>query len=163
MTAIAATTGTIRSRVDGTLVLTIEFEPSQAQGAFRLFATPGTQVAITALRDGSFLEQKNCAPEQPEPDELPVQPEPEKAPREPLGDACYRSVMWCKDATFWHWITSLQIDFFGTCKSEREATLFVKTTCGVESHKDLDIDNEANKAWNRLIREPYRKWLSTLN
>ena len=58
MTAIAATTGTYRSRVDGTLVIQIEIQPADRVAALELLGMPGTQVAIAALRDGSRLEQK---------------------------------------------------------------------------------------------------------
>ena len=96
-------------------------------------------------------------------DELPVDPEAgitasETNQREPIGDACYRAVQWCKDPVFWHWITSLCGDF-GSCASENAAKLFIKETCFIESRKELDTDNEANKAWHREIREPYRLWL----
>ena len=149
MTAIAATTGTIRSRVDGTLVMTIEFEPSQAQDAFKLFAAPGTQVAIAALKDGSFL----------------AQPVAEPKPREQLGDACYRTVLWCADPHFWNFLNNTP--FFGDASfrianSPLTASKAVKTICNVESRKELDTDPEANKKWHREIRQPYADYLKRM-
>lgn len=102
-------------------------------------------------------------------DEQPVQqppaaPEPKApaAPRAHMGDCCYRTVMWCQEPKFWEWINSTTHGgVFWDVKNAREAGEFVREMCGVASRKELDDDNEANKAWHRLIREPYRVWLAT--
>ena len=130
---------------DGSLRITFEFEPRHAASAFALFGPRGRAVAIAALADGSVLER-------------PAEPEP--AQREPIGDACYRAVQWCKDPEFWEWIRYTSDGRgFGSCTTESSAKLFIQETCGVQSRKELDTDNEANKAWHREIREPYRLWL----
>ena len=43
----------ISTLVDGTLRVTIDIEPRDAQAAFRLFGTPGTAVALAALNPQS--------------------------------------------------------------------------------------------------------------
>ena len=145
MTAIAATTGTYRSRVDGTLVIQMEIQPADRVAALELLGMPGTQVAIAALRDGSILGQK---------------PEPPKTLKEQIGDACLRTVQWCKDPQFWRWIEAeTKGGVFWECISEKDAKEFVCELCEVQSRRELDTNNEANKAWHREIREPYRVWL----
>ena len=47
--AIEGATARISTLVDGTLRVTIDIEPRDAQAAFRLFGTPGTAVALAAL------------------------------------------------------------------------------------------------------------------
>lgn len=90
--------------------------------------------------------------------ELIAEPKPSA-----LGDACYRTVQWCADPQFWAWINSTTHGgILWHIKSEREAKEFVCEICGVTSRKELDTDNEANKAWHRLIREPYRLYLASL-
>ena len=47
---IEGATARISTLVDGTLRATIDIEPYAAQAAFRLFGTPGTAVALAALK-----------------------------------------------------------------------------------------------------------------
>lgn len=89
-------------------------------------------------------------------DEQPVPPAPAKPPKDSLGDACLRTVQWCKDPKFW---TFLNQAFGYELRTEESAKKVVCHVCDVESRKELDTNNEANKAWHRLIREPYRLWL----
>lgn len=97
-----------------------------------------------------------------EPVPPPVQPvEKPSAPH--LGDACYRTVQWCADPQFWDWINSTTHGgVLWHIDTEIYAKEFVCEICGVTSRKELDTNNEANKAWHRLIREPYRLYLLTL-
>lgn len=143
MSAIPASSVSLKTMADGTLRITFDVEPGQAQDAFRLFAAPGTQVAIAALKAGSFLEQ---APEAQIPVSAPVA-------RTHTGDCCYRTVLWCQEPAFWDWIN--QVDEGAAIKTAGDAKRWVCMTCAVDSRKELDTDNEANKAWHRLIREPY--------
>ena len=168
MTAIAATTGTYRSRVDGTLVIQIEIQPADRVAALELLGMPGTQVAIAALRDGSILEQKPDAVfpasggvvENTSPAATKKIAEPPKTLREQIGDACLRTVQWCKDPQFWNFLNQHPKFLTGSnVTSTVEAADLVRYLCNVESRRELDTNNEANKAWHREIREPYRLWL----
>jgi hypothetical protein len=47
--AIQGATARISTLADGTLRLTVDIEPRDAQAAFRLFGSPGTAVALAAL------------------------------------------------------------------------------------------------------------------
>jgi hypothetical protein len=79
-------------------------------------------------------------------------------PRAHIGDACYRTVQWCANPEFWAFLNECHVDF-AEVTNAKEAAEVVKFLCTVESRKELDTDNEANKAWHRLIREPYRVYL----
>ena len=125
MTAIAATTGTIRSRVDGTLVMTIEFEPNNAQDAFKLFAAPGTQVAIAALQDGYAAA-------------------PLVAPKPKPGPLCQLAVQWCKDPQFQIW---------ADVRDEEAAKQFILAECEIESRKE--IDTKAAARFEAYFRKPF--------
>ena len=150
MSAIPASTVSLKTMSDGTLRISFDVEPSQAQDAFKLFAAPGTQVAIAALKDGSFLAQPATNPET-----YPDLPQP----RVQLGDACYSTVLWCNEASFWDFLNSKYV-FYG--RSATEAGDLVKLICNVISRKDLDTDPEANKTWNREIRQPYADYLKRM-
>ena len=149
MSAIPASSVSMKTMADGTLRISFDVEPSQAQDAFKLFAAPGTQVAIAALKDGSFL----------------AQPVAEPKPREQLGDACYRTVLWCADPHFWNFLNNTP--FFGDASfrianSPLTASKAVKTICNVESRKELDTNPEANETWHREIRQPYAGYLKRI-
>tara|TARA_R110000868_G_scaffold376148_7_gene640965 strand:+ start:461 stop:649 length:189 start_codon:yes stop_codon:yes gene_type:complete len=53
MTAIQATTVNLKTMADGTLRISFDFEPIDARNAFSLFSSPGTTVAIAAIKDVS--------------------------------------------------------------------------------------------------------------
>ena len=133
---------------DGTLRISFDVEPGQAQDCFQLFASPGTQAVIAALKDGSFLEQ-------------PVQPVAEPKPREQLGDACYRTVQWCNEPSFWDFLNEAYPDI-KKIESKDEAAFYVRWVCNVESRKELDTNNYANKKWHREIRQPYADYLKRI-
>jgi len=165
MSAVPASTVSLKTMADGTLRISFDVEPGQAQDAFKLFAAPGTQVAIAALKDGSFLEQSkevdrglniglgatiNIA---------------EPKPREQLGDACYRTVLWCNEPSFWNFVNGAiftndaDVLFVDSVVTAADA---VKNICKVYSRKELDTDPEANKTWHREIRQPYADYLKRL-
>ena len=152
MSLIPASSVSLKTMADGTLRISFDVEPGQAQDAFKLFAAPGTQVAIAALKDGTFLEQ-------------PVQPVAEPKPREQLGDACYRTVLWCADPRFWNFLnntpfsSNVRFDFVNSAIKAGQA---VKAICNVESRKELDIILEANKKWHIWIRLAYADYLKRI-
>jgi hypothetical protein len=47
---VQGATARISTLADGTLRLIVDIEPRDAQAAFRLFGSPGTAVAIAALK-----------------------------------------------------------------------------------------------------------------
>ena len=147
MSAIPASTVSLKTMADGTLRISFDVEPGQAQDAFKLFAAPGTQVAIAALVDGSFL----------------AQPVAEPKPREPLGDACYWTVMRCEELSFWRFLSSWHADWIkrDIC-NPNEAKELVKAVCKVTSRKELDTNPEANKICNKEIRQPYSDYLKRM-
>ena len=153
MSAIPASSVSMKTMADGTLRISFDVEPSHAQDAFKLFAAPGTQVAIAALKDGSFLEQS--APILPNSTEL--------KPRAQLGDACYRTVLWCNEPSFWDFLNSCPLRYgLRVALGPATAADKVRDICNVKSRKELDTDPEANLIWHREIRQPYADYLKRL-
>ena len=157
MSAIPASSVSLKTMADGTLRISFDIEPAQVQDAFRLFAAPGTQVAIAALKDGSFLEQSK--PVQPIP---PDSMELEIKTRAYMGDACYRMVTWCQEPTFWRFLNETHYSGLPGVTNKDEAAGKVCELCNVISRKELDTNSDANEAWHRLIREPYSKYLKSM-
>jgi hypothetical protein len=132
MTAIQASSAGIRDMADGTLRVTLEFEPRHAKEAFALFGIRGTQVAVAALKDGTYLEKP---------------PEP---PKEKVGALCKLAVQWCQDDAFQIW---------AQVQDEEAAKQFILATCECLSRKELDENMQCGDTFNRDIRMPYMKFL----
>ena len=129
MTVIQASSGTYRSRVDGTIVLSVEIEPRFRAEALALFGMPGTPLALAALRDGFQAVQD--------------------APKEKIGPLCLLAVQWCKSDDFQAW---------ARVENEDEAAYFIRSTCSVKSRRDLDVGEIAGATFQREIRGPFMQW-----
>lgn len=132
---------------DGTLRLVVDVEPRNAQAAFALFNSPGTAMALAALK-----------PTKPG-DELPVQPVADVGnpiTEAPKGGALAKLAgMWCADATFQAW---LELDPDNAAPNESGAALCLYALCEIQSRRQLDHDPAAAERFNRLVRGPYMKW-----
>lgn len=58
MTAIEASSAGVRDMADGSLRITLEFEPRHAREAYALFGARGTPVAVAALKVGHAAVQE---------------------------------------------------------------------------------------------------------
>lgn len=141
MSVIEASSGNYRSRVDGTIVLSVEIEPLYRTAALELFGQPGTPMALAALKVGT-----------------PRQEPPKLKPKAHIGEACWQAVDLCSDARFWEWVqfATLNVKQLST---EAEAKAYVLDVCGIESRKDLDIDHEARDRFNVRLFRPFNQWL----
>lgn len=139
MSVIPAASVNLKTMADGTLRVSFDIEPAQAQDAFRLFAAPGTPVAIAALQVGY------AAAKEPEP------------PKEPIGAICQWLVIRCNEPDFWRW---LNIDLSYSVGNENQAAEAVKHILGVTSRKDVDGNPEAVECFHSYIRKPYQAWLA---
>ena len=140
MSAIPCSSVSMRTMADGTLRLSIDIEPANAQDAFRLFAAPGTPAAIAALQVGYAAAGEPSVKES-------------LTPETPKGGALAKLAgMWCADKTFQSWLGVADED------SENRATLSFYELCDIRSRRELDHDPAAAERFNRLIRGPYMKW-----
>lgn len=144
MSAIPAASVSLKTMADGTLRISFDIEPQHAQDAFRLFAAPGTPVAIAALQVGyaSIVE--------------PIEPNREPNEKPKGGPLSKLAGMWCADKDFQHWIDS-EMSFF--CRTSFDAADFIREVCNIKSRVELDHDLDKAERFNALIRGPYSKWL----
>lgn len=147
MSAIEASSGTYRSRVDGTIVLSVEIEPRNAAAALALFGMPGTPMAIAALQVGYAAVGEPIIKSYPEKDNS------EKPKGGPLAKL---AGIWCHDPEFWKW---LETDPDNACHSAQGAAHCLYAICGIESRVELDNDPAAAERFHRLIRGPYSRHL----
>lgn len=140
MSAIPCSSVSLKTMADGTLRISFDIEPANAQDAFRLFAAPGTPAAIAALQVGYAAAGEPSVKES-------------LTPETPKGGALAKLAgMWCADKTFQSWLGVADED------SENRATLSLYELCDIRSRRELDHDPAAAERFNRLIRGPYMKW-----
>lgn len=145
MTIIQATSGTYRSRVDGTLVISIEVEPRHAQAALALIGMPGTPLAIARLVSDHEIKG-TIRP-----------PNTEIGKWESIGPLCVLAIQLCKDERFWDYLNySIGVNYVD---SENKARMFILHDLDIDSRKELDGDKEIEYKFHETFRKPYMAWL----
>lgn len=134
----------VKTMSDGTLRLSIDIEPRNAQNAFALFGAPGRAVALAALVDGAGAVRE---------------PEPEKPKG---GEWAKLAGIWCNDRDFWEWANSTtHAGIFWHVKGHEDAADFIRELCDIRSRVDLDHEPNALGRFNQLIRHPFMKWMQS--
>lgn len=123
---------------DGTLRLVVDVEPRNAQAAFALFNSPGTPMALAALKAG-------YAAASPAPAQL----------SERTGPLCIEAVRYCAMPEFQDWAGKQS----GDGSDMTGARNYILSECNVESRKELDTDAIAAEAFVRNIRTPFMRYM----
>lgn len=132
----------VKTMADGTLRLSIDIEPSNAQDAFALFGAPGRAVALAALKDGSGAVKES---------------EPAAAKG---GEWAKLAGMWSTDPDFHQWVNSTTHNgIYWDIQNDFDAAGFIREICDIRSRAELDHNAEALAAFNDLIRFPFMKWM----
>lgn len=140
MSVIAGTSVSVKTMADGTLRLTIDIEPTDAQAAFALFGAPGRSVALAALVDGHAAIK-----------------EPDPAAEKPKGGALAKlSGIWCGDGHFQAWLW-IRFPKYGDISNATQAADVVRIVCGVDSRAELDSNKLAAAIFEERIRRPYMR------
>jgi hypothetical protein len=143
MSVIEGASVSARTMADGTLRLSIDIEPRNAQAAFVLFGAPGRAVALAALKDGSAAITSESASE--------VKEKQQKG-----GEWAKLAGMWCTDLDFREWANSL---YTQKIHNDIEAAELIRDECGIKSRVELDHDAGALRRFNERIRHPFMKWM----
>ena len=140
MSAIEASSAGVKDMADGSLRITVEFEPRFAKDAYALFGARGTQLAIAALQVGYAQVSE-------------VREVIEKPKGGPLAKL---AGIWCNDPQFWKWIDNVsKVD---GCDSADVAAGYIYAKCDIDSRAELDNNQVAAEKFHRLIRGPYSKY-----
>jgi hypothetical protein len=122
---------------DGSLRITLEFEPRFARDAYALFGSRGTPVAVAALKPAS------------------------SKPEAPKGGPLAQWVaMRCQEPDFQVWIANrypTEWSYAPGNSSEEVAAAVVRDVCGVDSRAELDSNPKAAARLHKQIREPYKE------
>lgn len=147
MSVIEASSAGVRDMADGSLRITVEFEPRHAKEAYALFGTRGTPLAIAALKTG-----------------FAAVPEPEK-PK--IGPLAYWAVMRCKEEEFFNFMAGKYEKDYGDFgpddfKTKEEFCKHaVMSICHCdESRSEIDKDPDKEYLFHEHIRGPYAKYLA---
>ena len=137
MSVIEASSVKVATMADGTLRITADIEPRHAQAAFALFGSPGTPMALAALKVG-----------------IPAAADPVQ---EVKGGALAKSAgIICNDPDFQ--------EFAGgngyVSRDETAARAWICDFCLVESRRELDHNPQAARRY-ALLMERFRMWKKT--
>jgi len=138
MSAIPCASVNMKTMADGTLRISFDIEPTHAQDAFRLFASPGTPAAIAALQVG-YASASNTQ-SYPGKD---IQPEKPKG-----GPLSIEAAAMCRNPEYLAWTGAI---------SEVEAADAMKLYLGIKSRSQLDHNETAKALFIRDFRGPFMK------
>ena len=134
MSAIEAASVSVKTMADGTLRITFDVEPANAQMAFAMFGSPGTPAALAALKIGYAAVKDN---------------QPQEKPK---GGALARLAgQLCQQESFQAWIG------VGNAEWAAEA---IREMCQIKSRAELDSNAEAAEIFHRTIRIPYSELMA---
>jgi hypothetical protein len=164
MSAIPCSSVSLKTMADGTLRISFDIEPKDAQDAFKLFAAPGTPAAIAALQVG-YEQKVDTSPER-------VQKTPESI-HVKGGPLAKLAGMWCNENEFFYFIRPVYDVFmggdgrgYGNVSPGEFGDVVpaycahcIKAICGINSRAELDHDPVAAEKFHTLIRGPYQKHL----
>lgn len=146
MTAVEASSVGVKTMADGTLRLSVDIEPANAQAAFRLFGAPGTPLALARLK---------------------TKAEAAKEPEPPKGGAWSQWLaMRCGEPEFAAWLRDLDVRHTrvidqriaaGSLSEEESAAVLARRICEVQSRAEIDNDPEAAQRFQERIRGPWAK------
>ena len=148
MSVIEGSSVSVKTMSDGTLRLSIDIEPRNAQAAFMLFGAPGRAVALAALVDG------HGAVSDTKPERVA---EPKEKERKG-GEWAKLAGMWCADPEFWTFLNH-QFPNDDRVENDKEAALAVRVYCDIGSRAELDHEPAALERFNVKIRRPFMRWM----
>lgn len=133
MSAIPCSSVSLKTMADGTLRISFDIEPSNAQDAFRLFASPGTPAAIAALQVGYEAKgvQKADTLENPKGGALSIE-----------------AAALCRNPEYQRWCGYV---------SEAHATAAMKDDLGIESRSEIDHDESLKERFIQHYRAPFMR------
>lgn len=147
MSVIEGSSVSVKTMSDGTLRLSIDIEPRNAQAAFALFGAPGRAIALAALKDGTGAVVDHALASTPVVDQKPKG-----------GEWAKLAGIWCADPEFWKFCFE-EHPSADSVTSPDEAADLVRYLCEIESRADLDHDKEALARFNKYFRHPFMKWM----
>jgi hypothetical protein len=139
--ALAGTVGTLRMLADGSISVSLVFEPKDRMAVMTMMGSPGTPVACARLPDG-FARASD---------------KPAKASWKDLGPLCREAIDLCANTRFQEYIARPALGKKWK-PTEEAAKGFILSQCGVDSRKDLDKVEGARDLFIEHVRKPFLQW-----
>ncbi len=138
MSVIEAASVGVKTMADGTLRLTVDIEPRNAQAAFALFGAPGTPMALAALKTQAEAKEEK-----------------------PKGGLLSQwAAMRCAEPEFQRWLKDTHTHAWesapGATPAEKAAGA-VRGLCSIDSRAELDSNEQAAQTFHRIVRGPWQK------
>lgn len=154
MSAIEAASVKVATMADGTLRITADIEPRHAQAAFALFGSPGTAMALAALKPIVLSNDEDDAGMQTMPASYALKG----------GELSILAGKWCREPDFAWWLEGRDWPVTWKTGNHPSATAAnaVRAICEVESRVELDHNAVAAERFHALIRLPYMRHLETI-
>jgi len=145
MSVLQATSAGVKDMADGSLRITLEFEPRHAKEAYSLFGARGTACAVAALTQDASLQ---AAQKEMQAEEQKGQP----------GSLCIMACNFCNDPQFKKWLIASGICAQDYLAEEIEPKEIILMWCEIESRKELDNNDEAANIFHNKFRKPFIAW-----
>lgn len=139
--AIAGAVHTLRLLADGTVAVTLHFEPKDRVAVMTMMGAPGSPIACARLPDG--YAQADAKP---------------KASYRDLGPICREAIDLCANAKFQEYISRPAMGKKWKA-TEEAAKGFILSQCNVDSRKDLDTAEGARELFIEHVRKPFVRWM----
>ncbi len=140
--AIAGAVHTLRLLADGSIAVTLHFEPKDRVAVMTLMGQPGAPIACVRLKDGYAQAGEEKPAARTWADKGPLEKE---------------AIELCKAPRFLDWLQHLRPKF--PQPDAEAARSFILGVCGVQSRKDLDTAEGARDVFIEMVRKPYLAWL----
>ena len=140
MSAIQASSAGVKDMADGSLRITLEFEPRYAKEAYAMFGARGTAIAVAALTQEASISHAQ-----------------KETINEPKGGLLSQWLaIRCGEPEFWEFVKAKTnapaISSAEMCDAE------VKLYLNILSKKEIDNIKQAEQRFHEMIRKPYMDW-----
>ena len=141
MNAIQASSAGVKDMADGSLRITLEFEPRHAKEAYAMFGARGTAIAVAALTQEAAIVHAQT-----------------ETINEPKGGLLSQWLaIRCGEPEFWAFVKarSFSPDITNAQLCDAEVKLYLN----ISSKKEVDNNKLAEQRFREMIRNPYTDWV----
>jgi hypothetical protein len=139
---VSGATAGLRMLADGTIRLSVDFEPGDAQAAMQLFGKIGQPLGVAALKVGHAAAGAKKD--------------------DPRGPLCMEAISLCANQKFQEWIAHAADAGFNWKPTADAAKGFILSRCGVESRKELDESHIAANLFRNITRA-FQEWVRNVD
>lgn len=134
---LAGAVAGLRLLADGTVRVSLDFEPKDRNAAMSLLGEPGAMIACARLRDGTDAKLEHA---------------------DPRGPLCMEAIGLCNNPMFQRFIGHEKGSGYDRPPTPEGAKDFILAACGgLHSRKELDSNEEAARCFAGL-RRSFQRW-----